>query len=94
MDITVHFETQLRYAMGTEPITVSLPDKCCMREALQLLAKQFGPLVAERIVASDGMPQRSLLVFVNDQLIRHDLAANHPLKHGDVLLLYPPISGG
>jgi molybdopterin converting factor small subunit len=48
----------------------------------------------ERLVAADGTAQRSVLLFVNDKPIAHAAVAEERLKAGDVLLLYPPISGG
>jgi molybdopterin converting factor small subunit len=94
VEITVQFGSQLRQVAGTPQAAVSLPDQCCVMEALQAIAEQFGPLMAERLVAADGTPQRSVLMFVNDRAMAHDQAAHHPLNAGDVLLLYPPISGG
>ena len=94
MEITVHFEAQLRQVAGIEQAAVSVPDQCSVKDALQIIAKQFGPSLGERLIAPDGTLQRSVLVFVNEQAITHDLAAGHPLEAGDVVLLYPPISGG
>jgi molybdopterin converting factor small subunit len=92
--ITFHFESQLRQAAGAGQVTVSVPDGCCVSDALQLLAQQLGPSLAERLVAADGTPLRSVLVFVNDRTIAQGSAASHTLKAGDTVLLYPPISGG
>lgn len=94
MEITVHFESQLRQVAGVSQGTVSVPEVCCVTDALQLIAKHFGPLLGERIMTPDGTLQRSVLLFVNNLAIAQDLAANHQLQPGDVLLLYPPISGG
>jgi molybdopterin converting factor small subunit len=94
MDILVHFESQLRQAAGVEQVTVSVPDKCCVADALQIIGQHLGRSLSERIVAEDGTPQRSVLIFVNDRAIAHQSAGSHQLKSGDALLLYPPISGG
>jgi molybdopterin converting factor small subunit len=94
MNITVHFESQLRQVAGVEQATVSVPEGCCVLEALQVIGQQLGPSLSERLVAADGTAQRSVLAFVNDSALAHNRAASHLLKPGDVLLLYPPISGG
>ncbi len=94
MQITVQFEAQLRHVAGVGHAVVSVPDACSVTDALRAIAAQFGPTLAERLVTADGMALRSVLLFVNDQAIPHAMTAEHLLKSGDVLLLYPPISGG
>ena len=94
MEIMVQFEAQLRHIAGVGHAVVSVPDACSVADALHAVAAQFGPPLAERLVTAEGTAQRSVLLFVNDQAISHALAAGHLLKTSDVLLLYPPISGG
>ena len=94
MEITVQFEAQLRHVAGVGHASISVPDECSVSGALQTVSAQFGPALGERLLAPDGTMQRSVLVFVNDQAIQHEQATTHLLKTGDVLLLYPPISGG
>ncbi len=94
IEISVQFGAQLRHVAGVGHAVVSVPDECSVTDALRSIAAQFGPTLAERLVTADGTAQRSVLLFVNDQAISHTMAARHMLKSGDVLLLYPPISGG
>ena len=94
MQITVQFEAQLRHVAGVGHAVVSVPDECSVTDALQAIAAQFGTTLAERLFTADGTTQRSVLLFVNDQAVSHAMAAGYVLKSGDVLLLYPPISGG
>ena len=94
MDITVQFEAQLRHVAGIDQAAVTVPDPCSVASALQTVAAKFGLALGERLVAPDGTTQRSVLLFVNEQAIPHDRATAHMLQPGDVLLLYPPISGG
>ncbi|MBC7967719.1 MAG: MoaD/ThiS family protein [Fuerstia sp.] len=94
MQITVQFEAQLRHVAGIGHALVSVSDECSVVDALHAVCAQFGPTLAERLFAADGSAQRSVLLFVNDQAITHAQAPGHLLKAGDVLLLYPPISGG
>lgn len=94
MDIRVQFEAQLRHVAGIDQADVSVPDSCSVAGALQAVALKFGSALGERLVAPDGTPQRSVLLFVNERAIPHDRATAHLLQPGDVLLLYPPISGG
>ena len=94
MEITVQFEAQLRHVAGVDQAAVSVPDQCSVTDALQAVAAKFGAALGERLVTSDGTTQRSVLLFVNNQAVPHDRATAHMLTPGDVLLMYPPISGG
>lgn len=94
MEITIQFEAQLRDVAGCGETKMSVPDNCSVAEVLRIAAAQFGPALGQRLVTSEGTPQRSVLLFVNDQAIGHDQAETHQLDAGDTLLLYPPISGG
>jgi len=94
VEVTVYFEAQLRNIAGTGQAKISLPSACSVAEALRIVAGKFGSALGERLLTADEKPQRSILLFVNDQAVAHDLAGTHQLKSGDTLLLYPPISGG
>ena len=94
MEITVQFEAQLRQVVGVGQAAVTLPDDSSVEEALRVTANQFGPALEERLIGADGTVQRSVLLFVNDQPIAYAAVSEQMLKAGDVLLLYPPISGG
>ena len=94
MEITVQFEAQLRQAAGVGQATVTVPDDSSVEATLRIIGTKCGPALEERLLAADGTVQRSVLLFVNDQPIAHAAVADHRLNAGDVLLLYPPISGG
>lgn len=94
MNITVQLEAQLRHAAGVSHAAVSMPDNSSVVDVLQVMASRFGPTLGERLIAADGTAQRSVLLFLNDKPVAHATVAEHQLHEGDVLLLYPPISGG
>lgn len=94
MEIIVQFEAQLRQVAGVGQVAVTVPDDSSVEASLRAIATQFGPAIEERLIADEGTVQRSILLFVNDQPIAHAAVAERMLKAGDVLLLYPPISGG
>ena len=94
MEITVLFEAQLRHVAGVGRASVTLADGSSVEDALRTVASQFGPALSERLVAADGTAQRSVLIFVNDKPIAYSAVAEQRVNAGDVLLLYPPISGG
>ena len=94
MEITIQFEAQLRDVADSADTTLSVPDECSVAEALRIAAIKYGSALGQRLVTPEGTPQRSVLLFVNDQAIAHDRAETQRLKSGDTILLYPPISGG
>lgn len=94
MEITVQFEAQLRQVAGVGQASVNLPDGTNVEDALRAVAARFGPALGERLIAAGGTSQRSVLLFVNDKPIAYAAVAERRLNAGDVLLLYPPISGG
>lgn len=94
MQITVQFEAQLRHVAGTGNAVVTLPDGSSVEEALRAIASQFGMPLGERLITADGTPQQSVLLFVNDKPVAHSAVRKQRVNAGDVLLLYPPISGG
>jgi len=94
MEITVQFEAQLRHVAGVGLASVNLPDGSSVEDALHEVTSKFGSALGERMIAADGTTLRSILLFVNDKPVVHAAVAEQRLKSGDVLLLYPPISGG
>ena len=65
-----------------------------MSQALQILAGLMGEEFSARVLSAGGDVQPGLLIFLNERpLLPAELAAT-TLSEGDVLLLYPPISGG
>ncbi len=94
MNITVQFEAQLRHVAGVGQASVIVPDGSSVEDALHAVTSKFGSALGDRLIAANGTTQRSILLFVNDKPIAHAAVAEHRLEAGDVLLLYPPISGG
>jgi molybdopterin converting factor small subunit len=92
--ITFQFEAQLRQAAGRSELSMELKPGCSASQALQILAEQISEDFAVRVLSGAGQVQSGLLVFLNERpLLPAELAAA-TLHEGDVVLLYPPISGG
>lgn len=94
MDITIQFEAQLRNIAGCSSARLSVPDVCSVAEAIRIAAASFDSELGQRLVTREGSLQRSVLVFVNDEMVSHDQWETLLLKSADTILLYPPISGG
>lgn len=94
MHVTVHYEAQLRLAAGLPAETLEVADQCSLLAVLHQIANVRGPILADRLLTADGQPQPGILLFVNEQPIPAAAAAARTMESNDVILLYPPISGG
>jgi len=94
MQVTVNYEAQLRMAAGINTETLEVADQCNLLELLHQLAAVRGTTLADRLLTANGHPQPGILLFVNEQPIPAAAAATRTLDSNDVILLYPPISGG
>ncbi|QDT33174.1 MoaD/ThiS family protein [Thalassoglobus polymorphus] len=94
MKIQVFFEAQLRQAAGTDSTIVELDDPGSIQNAFSALAASASEDLANRLVDAAGLPQRSLLVFINNQPVSADRFSDPILKETDTLSILPPIAGG
>ncbi len=94
MQVTVNYEAQLRMAAGINTETLEVVDQYNLLELLRQVAAARGANLADRLLTADGQPQPGVLLFVNEQPIPAAAAATRTLEPDDVILLYPPISGG
>ncbi len=78
MQVKVLFFASHRRAAGVADATLELPDGASVREASQLLERQY------------SLELRGSMVAVNDEYATPE----HVLKGGDTLALIPPVSGG
>ncbi len=81
MHCTVLLFAQLAESIGSDRLTLQLPDGATIESALNELAAQH------EIIAS---MRDSLAVAIDDRYC----ARNTPLNDGDTLALIPPVSGG
>jgi sulfur carrier protein ThiS len=94
MQVSVNYEAQLRMAAGLNSEALEVADQCNLLQLLQQVAAARGTNLADRLLTADGQLQPGILLFVNEQPIPAAAAATRTLDSNDVILLYPPISGG
>jgi molybdopterin synthase sulfur carrier subunit len=94
MKLSVQYSAQLRTAAGRQQEEVELPDGSSLAALLKHLASRLDEHAAAHLIAPGGSIRPSLLVVVNDSAAPVQLAASTELRHGDVVLLLPPIAGG
>ncbi|WP_227500174.1 molybdopterin converting factor subunit 1 [Marinobacter nanhaiticus] len=81
--ITVKFFASLRERLGTDELTAPLSAGATVADLIGTLAEQGTPW--------DSLKgDRPLLVAVNQAMVK----PSHPLKPGDEVALFPPVTGG
>ncbi|MEZ6044439.1 MAG: MoaD/ThiS family protein [Planctomycetaceae bacterium] len=92
MHITIEYVAQIKRAAGTGKETVELSDGATLKETLSSLAEKHGDPLAGMLLAADGNPINSLLIFLGEDQVR--IEENPVLAEGAVLTISTPISGG
>lgn len=94
MKLRVQYTAQLRSAVGRPHDEIELPEGSSLAALLKHLASNLDEAAAAHVIAPSGGFRPSLLIVVNDSAASIHAAAATELKHGDVVLLLPPIAGG
>ena len=94
MKLRVQYMAQLRAAVGRPHDDMDLPDGSSLAMLLDRLIQTLDAAAAAHLIAPGGHVRPSLLIVVNDSAAPLPAAANTELRHGDVVLLLPPIAGG
>jgi molybdopterin synthase sulfur carrier subunit len=94
MKLRVQYTAQLREAVGRPHDELELPEGSSLADLLRQLAVQMDEAAAAHLIAPGGRLRPSLLVVVNESATSIHVAAATVLRHGDVVLLLPPIAGG
>ena len=92
MHVTLHYETQLKRAVGTAAETIDVAEGCDAAEVVRAAAERHEEPVRTMLLADDGKLRPSVLVFVGDQQINRQTCV--PLADGATVTVMLPISGG
>ncbi|HET7214856.1 MAG TPA: MoaD/ThiS family protein [Terriglobia bacterium] len=91
MQITVRIPPPLRkYTEGAETVETAARN---LSELFDGLDQKY-PGLKKVLCAEDGMPQRFLNIYVNDEDIRFLGGLQYSFNEGDEVLLIPAIAGG
>ena len=92
MNISVTFSGQLRPLAGIDRESLEIDGPRALRDFAAWLAEKHGEPLKSSLLGDYGLPQRTLLVCVNDEQIG---ATEHKiLCDGDEVAFMSPISGG
>jgi molybdopterin converting factor small subunit len=94
MKLRVQYTAQLRAAVGRPHDDVDLPDGSSLAMLLDHLIQTLDAAAAAHLIAPGGHIRSSLLIVINETAAPVHAAATTELRHGDVVLLLPPIAGG
>lgn len=92
MKVTLHYETQLKRAVGTAAETLEVPDQSGVSAVVRAAADKHGEKVAAMLLDDQGQVRPSVLIFVGDEQIGS--GDSRELADGSTLTLMSPISGG
>lgn len=92
MEITVHFTTQLRAALGTGTQIVCLPVDATVTTLIERLAALHPQTFRELVLDARGQLLPNLIVCVNDRQVSRP--QEFGLRPGNQVLLLSAISGG
>ena len=92
MQVTVHYTTQLKAALGISQESIELPAPAGIRQLLQCLEQRHADSFRPFVFTPEGKLGPSILVCVDDHQV--DPASEHPLPDGADVTLLSAISGG
>lgn len=92
MQVTVHYTTQLKAALGKAQESIDLPPNSRVPDLLQHLDQRNTDSFRQLVLTPAGELLPSILVCVNDQQV--DPACQDPLPDGATVTLLSAISGG
>ena len=91
MKVRFKLFANFREAVRQKEVEVASDGKT-VSEAVRSLVTQHPQL--EPMVYQDGQVKQYVNVLLNGQTVKGDLVASTPIKEGDEIALFPPVSGG
>jgi molybdopterin converting factor small subunit len=92
MTVTVHYQTQIKRAVGRAAEALEVPPGCSLVQLLRQLVDRHGEPLRGLVLKEDGGVQDSILVFIGD--VQVSPAAALALRDGENVTLLAPMAGG
>jgi len=89
--ITVMIYTTLRKRLGVPKLELS---GATVKEVLDALCGYKKPEVAELIMDPAGGVRQHFVLTLNSEILDNRKTGSVPVKDGDILHVFPPVSGG
>ena len=91
MKVKFRLFANFREAVKQKEVEISFAGRT-VSDAIQSLVAQFQGL--EPMLYQDGRLKQYVNVLLNGQAVKGDQIASTPVKEGDEIALFPPVSGG
>ena len=93
--IVVKAFATIREAIGVfGRVTIEYPEEVTVKSLLEMLSKRFGEKFDVEVLDADGLPKKTVKIFVNGRDIDFLDGLSTVLKDGDEVALVPPVAGG
>jgi molybdopterin synthase sulfur carrier subunit len=93
--ITVKAFATIREAIGEfGKISLEFPEQVTVKNLIEVLSKNFGERFNSEVLDDDGLPKKTIKIFVNGRDIEFLDGLSTILKDEDEVALIPPIAGG
>ncbi|MCX8200755.1 MAG: MoaD/ThiS family protein [Candidatus Caldarchaeum sp.] len=79
---------------GAGKVSVELREDADIKFLLEVLARRFGEKFIQEVLDEDGLPKKSIKIFVNGRDIDFLNGLSTVVKDGDEIALVPPVAGG
>jgi len=93
--VTVKAFATIREAIGEfGKISLEFPEQVTVKNLIEVLSKNFGEKFNSEVLDDNGLPKKTIKIFVNGRDIEFLDGLSTNLKDGDEVSLIPPIAGG
>ncbi|MCL7384123.1 MAG: MoaD/ThiS family protein [Thaumarchaeota archaeon] len=93
--ITVKAFATIREAIGEfGKISLEFPEQVTVKNLIEVLSKNFGERFNSEVLDDNGLPKKTIKIFVNGRDIEFLDGLSTILKDEDEVALIPPIAGG
>lgn len=90
-NITVMIYTTLRSRLGVSKLTL---EGATVRDIIDRLCEHKAPETGKLILDGEGHVRQHFVLTLNSEILDNKKTPRVPVKDGDILHVFPPVSGG